>query len=221
MASAVRRSTTTTAASRTLAPEIGRFAAGLGGFRRTLAPSARQPAKLAGCNPQSPAVEVAPFAVDEVDKIAVELRTAAEGGNDRRRRRDHGGVACARAQGRRQGGRCRARGANVRGLGQASRTARPRGRHLDLHNWRCRDWYPALEAAGVAKRGPYALRHTYATWALRAELGTFELGRCMGTSVGMIDRTYGHLAAGSQERARRLLGTYAAEAKAEEDGASL
>lgn len=33
--------------------------------------------------------------------------------------------------------------------------------HLNLNNWRRRDWYPALDAAGLTKRGPYALRHTF------------------------------------------------------------
>ena len=38
----------------------------------------------------------------------------------------------------------------------------PRGAHIGLDTWRTREWYPALEAAGLAKRGPYALRHTFA-----------------------------------------------------------
>ena len=28
------------------------------------------------------------------------------------------------------------------------------GRHIGLDTWRTREWYPALEAAGLAKRGP-------------------------------------------------------------------
>jgi integrase len=45
---------------------------------------------------------------------------------------------------------------------------------------------------GKADRGPYALRHTYATMALRAGLPTFTVARRLGTSVAMIDATYGH-----------------------------
>lgn len=86
----------------------------------------------------------------------------------------------------------------------------PSGCHLDLHNWRSREWYPALDAAGLARRGPYALRHTFATAALAAGLGTFELSRYMGTSVLMIERHYGHLAAGSEEHARARLDAHAA-----------
>ena len=70
-----------------------------------------------------------------------------------------------------------------------------RGGYLDLHNWRAREWKPALEAAGLPKRRIYDLRHTYATWSLAAGVGRFfTLARRMGTSVEMIDRTYGHLA---------------------------
>jgi integrase len=44
----------------------------------------------------------------------------------------------------------------------------PEGGHLSLDNWRTRDWYPALDAAGLDRRGPYHLRHTFATEALAA-----------------------------------------------------
>ena len=61
-----------------------------------------------------------------------------------------------------------------------------------------RHWYPALDAAGIEQRGPYQLRHTFATEALAARISIFELARVMGTSVKMIDRTYGHLARDSE-----------------------
>jgi integrase len=35
-------------------------------------------------------------------------------------------------------------------------------------------------------------RHTFATEALAAGVSIFELARLMGTSVKVIDRTYGH-----------------------------
>jgi integrase len=68
-----------------------------------------------------------------------------------------------------------------------------------------REWYPALEAAEIAKRGPYHLRHTFATEALAAGVSIFELARLMGTSVKMIDRTYGHLARDSETAIRTRL----------------
>ena len=58
---------------------------------------------------------------------------------------------------------------------------------------------------GIARRGPYHLRHTFATEALAAGVSIFELARVMGTSVKMIDRTYGHLARDSEEAIRARL----------------
>jgi hypothetical protein len=51
----------------------------------------------------------------------------------------------------------------------------------------------------------YDLRHTFATFALRAGISTFELSRYMGTSLLMIDRHYGHLARDGREHAIQLL----------------
>jgi integrase len=80
-----------------------------------------------------------------------------------------------------------------------------RGGHIGLDTWRTREWYPALEAAGIGKRGPYHLRHTFATEALAAGVSIFELARLMGTSVAMIDHRYGHLARDSEEAIRGKL----------------
>ena len=81
----------------------------------------------------------------------------------------------------------------------------PGGGYLNLDNWRTREWYPALAGAGVAKRGPYTLRHTFATEALAAGVSIFQLSRLMGASVKTIDRTYGHLAHDSEDHVRGLL----------------
>ena len=78
----------------------------------------------------------------------------------------------------------------------------PAGGYLELRNWRNREWYPALEAAGISKRGPYYVRHTFATEALAAGVSTFELSRLMGTSIAMIDRHYGHFARDSEDSIR-------------------
>ena len=75
-----------------------------------------------------------------------------------------------------------------------------------LHNFRNRDWKPAQRAAGITPlRRVYDLRHTFATFALRAGLSTFDLSRYMGTSLTMIDRHYGHLARDGREHAIKLL----------------
>lgn len=94
------------------------------------------------------------------------------------------------------------------------------GGYIDLGNWRAREWRPALEAAGLDRElVPYAMRHTYATFALDAGVSIFELARLMGTSVQMIDVTYGHLVKGSHEHVRAKLEERARrEVKAAEAG---
>jgi integrase len=53
-----------------------------------------------------------------------------------------------------------------------------RGGYLDLHNFRNREWKPAQRAAGIEPlRRVYDLRHTFATFALRAGISTFDLSR--------------------------------------------
>jgi integrase len=81
----------------------------------------------------------------------------------------------------------------------------PAGGYIDLDNWRLRSWYPALEAAGFERRGPYNLRHTFATEALAAGMSIFQLARLMGASVKTIDKHYGHLAHDSEDALRELL----------------
>jgi integrase len=88
----------------------------------------------------------------------------------------------------------------------------PRGGHIDLRNFRRRYWKPALAAASVeATHQPYDLRHTYATFALRAGVPVFAVSRFMGTSIAMIDTHYGHLARDGREHAVALLDALAAE----------
>jgi integrase len=87
----------------------------------------------------------------------------------------------------------------------------PRGGYLDLHNFRRRAWKPAQLAAGIEPlRRAYDLRHTFATFALRAGISTFDLSRFMGSSLTMIDRHYGHLARDGREHAAALLDSLAA-----------
>jgi integrase len=95
-----------------------------------------------------------------------------------------------------------------------------RGGHLNLHNWRRDHWKPAVRAAGLEHRTPYALRHTFASFAIAAGVSLFELARFMGTSVEQIDRTYGHLLPDALDRTWTALDSYLAtrpqEAEAEE-----
>ena len=84
----------------------------------------------------------------------------------------------------------------------------PEGGRIDINNWRHRQWTPALAAAGVEHRRIYDLRHTYATWSLVAGVDIFTLARRMGTSVKMIDQTYGHLMTGADAYERELLDAF-------------
>ena len=85
-----------------------------------------------------------------------------------------------------------------------------RGAYFDLHNFRTREWKPAQLAAGITPiRRVYDLRHTFATFALRAGVSTFDLSRYMGASLTMIDRHYGHLARDGRDHAINLLDTHA------------
>jgi len=87
------------------------------------------------------------------------------------------------------------------------------GSYFDLHNFRNRSWRPAQKAAGITPlRRVYDLRHTFATFALRAGISTLDLSRYMGTSLAMIDCHYGHLARDGREHAIRLLDGYTAAA---------
>ncbi len=81
-----------------------------------------------------------------------------------------------------------------------------RGGYLDIHHFRPYQWRPAQKTVGVKPlRRVYDLRHTFATFALRAGLSTFDLSRYMGASLTMIDRHYGHLARDGREHAIKLL----------------
>lgn len=55
-----------------------------------------------------------------------------------------------------------------------------RGSHINLHNWRRDDWNPAVRGALLEHRTPYALRHTFASFAIAAGIPTFEIARMMG-----------------------------------------
>jgi integrase len=79
------------------------------------------------------------------------------------------------------------------------------GDYPDLNNWRGKVWTPALKAAGVRLRGPYHLRHTFATEALRQRVPVFDLAKVMGTSSDMIDVRYGAMNREGLEQVRAQL----------------
>ena len=95
----------------------------------------------------------------------------------------------------------------------------PRGA-IDLRNWRKREWKPALGAAGLATtHRPYDLRHAYASWMLAAGVPAYDVARYMGTSVRMLDLTYGHLVKGSESAARERLDAFTASTHSQQEEA--
>jgi hypothetical protein len=71
---------------------------------------------------------------------------------------------------------------------------------------------PVQKSVGIEPlRDLYDLRHTYATFALRAGVPVFALSRFTGTSIAMIDLHYGHLAVDSCQHAVSLLDALALE----------
>jgi integrase len=83
-----------------------------------------------------------------------------------------------------------------------------KGAHMSLDTWRRWEWTPALRAAGLEHRKPYALRHTYASFSIAAGVSLFSLSRRMGTSVDMLGRVYGHLLPDAADHERGLLDAY-------------
>lgn len=81
------------------------------------------------------------------------------------------------------------------------------GGHLNLHNWRRDDWRPAVNAAGLEYRTPYALRQRHQRGD-PAGIATFEIARMAGTSVLQIEKTYGHLLVDAAERGRAALDAF-------------
>jgi integrase len=87
-----------------------------------------------------------------------------------------------------------------------------RGGRIDFRSFGRRHWKPAQKAAGIEPlRDLYDMRHTYATFALRAGVPVFAVSRFIGSSIAMIDRHYGHLANDSREHAVSLLDALAVE----------
>jgi integrase len=87
-----------------------------------------------------------------------------------------------------------------------------RGGYLDLGAWRRNHWTPALRAAGLEHRPPYALRHTFCAFEIAAGTHTFEIARLMGTSVEQISKTYGHLLPSATEAAIERMDAFDAAA---------
>jgi integrase len=64
------------------------------------------------------------------------------------------------------------------------------------------------------------MRHTFASVAIAAGIPTFEIARMMGTSVLMIEKTYGHLLADALDRGRVALEAFDRNTAARDDARS-
>ena len=206
----------------------------------------RNPAKLAGRNPQPPPRPVRVYTPAELEAIAVELAPqyralpafcAATGLRpeewavlERRdvdrgravlsvRRTVSAGEVVELAKTNRSRREVPLSGRALAALdGLAPRLDTPylfaarRGGAFDLHNFRRREWSPAIEASGVRRPARlYDLRSTFASNALAAGVSVFELGRLMGTSVAMIERHYGTLLEGAGADIARRLSAFESE----------
>ena len=206
----------------------------------------RNPAKLAGKNPQPPPRPVRAYTYAELEALAVELSpmyqplpmfAAATGlrpeewqALERRDIDPAGGLlTVSRTVSSRE----------VVDLGKTARSRRQvplspralealdrlpprldtpllfpskRGKLLDLNHFRRRQWSPAVEASGVTRPARiYDCRSTFASNALAAGVSVFELARIMGTSVQMIERSYGTLIEGAGADIARRLGAFEAQ----------
>ena len=112
---------------------------------------------------------------------------------------------------------CQTSGITAR-IGTPTLFTTKQGTPIDLHRWRARHWTPALRAAGLAHRGPYAMRHTFASWTIAAGLPTFEIAAPMGTSLEQLSKTYAHLLPDSADRARVALDAYISNAAQAAEG---
>ncbi len=69
--------------------------------------------------------------------------------------------------------------------------AGPKRGPFDIHNFRRREWNPAVESSGIAQPARlHDLRSMFASNALAAGITVYELARIMGTSVSMIEAHY-------------------------------
>jgi integrase len=181
----------------------------------------RNPAVLAGANPEPPPREIRVYTLPELDALEAELGevygpivpfVAATG------LRPQEWIGLGRADvvrarrvvhvhGTKTRGSVREVPLSVRALAALDRLplrvtrilfATEEGGRIDLYNFRRSVWRPAVDAAGIAEPARiYDLRSTFASNALAANITVFELAKIMGTSVRMIEKHYGALIGGA------------------------
>ncbi len=64
-------------------------------------------------------------------------------------------------------------------------------RKLSTTWWPKKSWPPVLQKLGIRRRKFYATRHTFVSWALTSGMNLKALAEYVGTSVAMIEKSYG------------------------------
>jgi len=80
------------------------------------------------------------------------------------------------------------------------------GRNFDIDSFRKNPWASAFKKAGIAYKVPYAMRHSFAAWALTLRMDPNKLVKLMGhSSKKMIYDVYGNYVDGLEEDAGKIL----------------
>ena len=80
------------------------------------------------------------------------------------------------------------------------------GRNFDIDSFRKNPWASAFKKAGIAYKVPYAMRHSFAAWALTMRMDPNKLVNLMGhSSKKMIYEVYGNYVEGLEEDAGNIL----------------
>jgi integrase len=83
------------------------------------------------------------------------------------------------------------------------------GRTFDIDSFRKNPWTSAFKKTGVAYKVPYAMRHSFAAWALTLRMDPNKLVNLMGhSSKKMIYDVYGNYVEGLEEDAGKILGYF-------------
>jgi len=88
-----------------------------------------------------------------------------------------------------------------RSLSAAVFTA-PKGGLIDDSDFRLRIWYPAIEAAGVRRLPPRAMRHTAASWLVMDGVDLYRVQALLGHESYATTQRYAHLAPSAHDKVR-------------------
>lgn len=76
----------------------------------------------------------------------------------------------------------------------------PRGGLVDDSDFRLRIWYPAIEAAGVRRLPPRAMRHTAASWLVMDGVDLYRVQALLGHESYATTQRYAHLAPDAHDK---------------------